>query len=63
VGLARIDGHRAPPARRNDQIDRDLTDPAARVGAFEHARWPLPAVATPTAPGAPAVAVRQALGP
>jgi hypothetical protein len=62
VGLARIDGQLALLAQRNDQIDRDLTDLAARVGALEHARWPLPAVAALTALGALAVAVWQALG-
>ncbi len=63
VGLARIDGHLALLAQRNDQIDRELTDLAARVGALEHTRWPLPAVAALTALGALAVAVWQALAP
>ncbi|MEU4496162.1 MULTISPECIES: hypothetical protein [unclassified Streptomyces] len=62
VGLARIDGHLALLAQRNDQIDRDLTDLAARVGALEHTRWPLPAVAALTALGALAIAVWQTLG-
>ncbi|MFI1396680.1 hypothetical protein [Streptomyces sp. NPDC020681] len=62
VGLARIDGHLALLAQRNDQIDRDVSDLAARVVALEHARWPLPAVAALTALGALAIAVWQALG-
>ncbi|MFF8846046.1 hypothetical protein ACF08N_25580 [Streptomyces sp. NPDC015127] len=63
VGLARIDGHLALLAQRGDQIDRELADLTARVGALEHARWPLPAVAALTALGALAVAVWQAVSP
>ncbi|MEV0964523.1 MULTISPECIES: hypothetical protein [unclassified Streptomyces] len=62
VGLARIDGHLALLAQRHDRIDRDLDDLTARVGALEHGRWPLPAVAALTAMGALAVAVWQAVG-
>ncbi|MFI9581743.1 hypothetical protein ACIHCQ_07855 [Streptomyces sp. NPDC052236] len=62
VGLAQIDGQLALLSHRNDQIDRDLADLAARVGSIEHTRWPLPTVATLTALGALAVAVWQALG-
>ncbi|MEV6397883.1 hypothetical protein AB0M39_24440 [Streptomyces sp. NPDC051907] len=62
VGLARIDGQLALLAHRNDQVDRDLNDLAARVGAMEQTRWPLPAMAALTALGALAVTVWQALG-
>ncbi|MEU9010147.1 hypothetical protein AB0D12_10205 [Streptomyces sp. NPDC048479] len=62
VGLARIDGHLALLAQRNGQIDRELTDLAARLGALEQSRWPLPAVAALTALGALAVTVWQAIG-
>ncbi|MFF8832916.1 hypothetical protein [Streptomyces sp. NPDC015131] len=62
VGLARIDGQLALLAQRHGQIDRDLSDLAARVTALEQARWPLPTVSAFTAVGALAVAVWQALG-
>jgi hypothetical protein len=62
VGLARTDGRLALLSQRDDQIDKDLTDLAARVSALEHARWPLPAVAALCALGALAVTVWQALG-
>ncbi|MDH2392241.1 MULTISPECIES: hypothetical protein [Streptomyces] len=62
VGLARIDGQLALLAQRNEQIDRDLSDLAARVGSLEHGRWPLPAVAALTALGALAVALWEAVG-
>ncbi|MET9802140.1 hypothetical protein [Streptomyces sp. NPDC006368] len=62
VGLARIDGQLALLAQRHGQIDRDLTDLAARVSALEHAKWPLPAVSVLTAVGALVVAAWQALG-
>ncbi|MGI5483746.1 hypothetical protein [Streptomyces lavendofoliae] len=62
VGLARIDGQLALLAQRHGQIDRDLTDLAARVTTLEQTRWPMPAVSACTAVGALAVAVWQALG-
>ncbi|MER5885822.1 hypothetical protein ABT160_18470 [Streptomyces sp. NPDC001941] len=62
VGLARIDGQLALLNHRNDQIDRDLTDLAARVSGLEHTKWPLPSLAALTALGALTIAVWQALG-
>ncbi|MEU9981362.1 hypothetical protein [Streptomyces sp. NPDC050856] len=62
VGFARMDGQLALLAQRHGQIDRDLTDLAARVSTLEHTRWPLPAVSALTAAGALATALWQALG-
>ncbi|MEW1718899.1 hypothetical protein [Streptomyces sp. NPDC093109] len=62
VGLARADGRLALLAQRGDQTDKDVHDLAARVAALEHARWPLPAVASLCALGALATTVWQAVG-
>ncbi|RDG37753.1 hypothetical protein [Streptomyces corynorhini] len=62
VGQARTDGRMALLAQRIDQTDKDVTDLAVRVAALEHARWPLPAVASLCTIGALATTVWQAVG-
>lgn len=62
VAYARVEGGLALLNHRTEETDKEIDDLAVRVGALEHARWPLPAVAALTSLGALVVTVWQVLG-
>ncbi|MFG2575376.1 hypothetical protein [Streptomyces sp. NPDC048481] len=62
VAYARVEGGLALLTHRTEETAKELDELSTRVGALEHARWPLPAVAALTAVGALAVTVWQAFG-
>ncbi|MEV6027322.1 hypothetical protein [Streptomyces sp. NPDC052036] len=62
VAHARVEGGLTLLSHRAEETAKDLDELSLRVGALEHTRWPLPAVAALTAVGALVVAIWQALG-
>ncbi|MCI3275807.1 hypothetical protein [Streptomyces cylindrosporus] len=62
VAYARVEGGLALLNHRTEETDKEMDDLSARIVALEHARWPLPAIATLTAVGALVATIWQALG-
>jgi len=62
VAYTRVEGGLALLTHRTEETDKEIDDLSARIVALEHARWPLPAIATLTAVGALVATIWQALG-